>query len=194
MQAAARTLALLYAFLYLLLAGWHIWSRPGTPALTPLVDGFGRLVQHPLQPEYLVLLGIPVAAAVAAKALMTNKVLNGDVTKTIGTSEGVLAGAAETVRKDAGSADLLDFQYAAFNAIALVYFFATFLGTTASNPDAGLPGIPPTLLGLSGVSALSYVAKKSLEKGTAPEVLGVSPRRVVLQHDLFLTVAGTGLC
>jgi hypothetical protein len=192
LQAAVWTTALLYAFLYVLLAGWHLVTRPETPKLTHLVDGFAALLKHPLQPEYVVLLGIPMAAAVAAKALVTGKIQNGTLVKPPSTDEGVAAGIAEVVSHDDGNADLLDFQYAAFNAILLVYFFATFLGTTAADPSKGLPSLPATLLALAGVSAATYVAKKSLESSTAPQILGVSPRLAVIGQDLYLSVTGSG--
>jgi hypothetical protein len=152
-QAALWTGAVLYAFLFLLIAGWHIWNRPKTPRLIGLKDGFAHLIVHPLQPEYLVLLGVPITAAIAAKALTLNKVIAGTLAKTTGTSEGVAAGLAETVSNDTGNADLLDSQYVAFNLITLIYFFSAFFGTTVANPSGGLPSIPPTLLALSGVSA-----------------------------------------
>src|SRR5262249_27174522 len=152
-QAVLWTGAIVYAFLFLLVAGWHIWDRPKTPQLANLTDGFAHLIHHPLQPEYVVLLGIPITAAIAAKSLIFNKVVAGTLTKTTGTSEGVVAGLAETVSNDSGSADLLDSQYVAFNLITLIYFFSVFFGTTIANPSTGLPAIPPTLLALSGVSA-----------------------------------------
>jgi hypothetical protein len=194
LQAALWTVALLYAFVYLLLAGWHIWDRPQTPRMDLLRDGFARLVQHPLQPEYLVLLGIPLGAALAAKALIQNKVVAGTLTKTPGTSEGVLQGIGEVVSNDTGSTDLLDTQYAAFNLITLVYFFSAFLGTTVSDPRLGLPSLPATLLALSGVSAATYVTKKSLETGTVPLIRGVSPRLVTPGVHVYLKVTGTGFC
>jgi hypothetical protein len=193
-QAALWTGAVLYAFLFLLIAGWHVWNRPKTPRLINLKDGFAHLIVHPLQPEYLVLLGIPITAAIAAKALTLNKVVAGTLTKTTGTSEGVVAGLAETLSNDTGNADLLDSQYVAFNLITLIYFFSAFFGTTVASPSGGLPSIPPTLLALSGVSAAAYVTKKTLEKGTAPQVLGVAPRLAVLGRDIYLKVTGAGFC
>jgi hypothetical protein len=191
-QAALWTGALLYAFLYVLLAGWHVWTRPETPRLKALENGLEQLLQHPLQGEYVVLLGIPVAAAIAAKALVSGKILSGSMVKPPSTDEGVVAGVAETVSNDEGSGDLLDFQYAAFNVILLLYFFAEFLGKTSASPASGLPSLPPTLLALSGVSAATYLAKKSLEKGTAPQVLGATPRLAVIEQDWFLSVTGAG--
>jgi hypothetical protein len=106
-QAALWTSAVLYAFLFLLLAGWHIWNWPKTSRLIGLKDGFAHLIVHLLQPEYLVLLGVPITAAIAAKALTLNKIVAGTLTKTTGTSGGVVAGLAETISNDTGNADLL---------------------------------------------------------------------------------------
>ena len=81
------TYAVLYALTYVLIAGWHVIPGEG-PALTGLNDGFNGLIAHPFQPEYLALLGFPLSAALAAKALITGKIVNGDMTKPLSATEG----------------------------------------------------------------------------------------------------------
>ena len=193
-QAVLWTYALLYSFIYLLLVGWHVWNRPGSPSLSEYVGAMDKLLQHQLQPEYFVVLGFPIAAAIAAKALVTKKVIAGDLTKTLASDRGVAAGVAETVSDDSGSVDLLDFQYAAFNLVMVAYYFQQFFHVTVHHPDQGLPDLPPTLLALSGVSVATYLAKKSLESSTAPEVVSVTPSLIVISHTLTLAVTGRGFC
>lgn len=155
-----------------------------------LHGAFNRLVNAPLQPEYIVLLGLPIGAAVAAKALTTNKVVTGAVVKPPPppAATGVLAGLAEVVSNDEGTTDLLDFQYFLFNLVTLAFFFLEF----ANRPENGLPKLPATLLLLSGVSGSAYLAKKGLERGTAPSITAVTPMRLVVGKETSLKIAGTG--
>ncbi len=95
---------------------------------------------------------------------------------------------AEVVTDDRGTNDVLDFQYTAFNLLALVYFFVQFF----SNLTDGLPDIPATLLALSGVSVTAYGTKKALETGVGPQVTATSPRRLLLTKDSELVATGTG--
>ena len=129
-------------------------------------------------------MGLPIAAAVTAKALVTGKTASADLVKTPAESTGVEKGLAEVVSNDAGQADLLDLQYFAFDIVALLYFLIQFLTVTAVDPSKGLPTIPPTLLALAGVSTTGYLVKKALETGVAPTISSVSPLRVQLGQDL----------
>jgi hypothetical protein len=155
-------------------------------------EAFRDVVHGELQPEYYVLLGFPLVAAVAAKALTVNKVASGTLTKPpLGATDadveedgesagGVTQGLAEVMSNDRGDADLLDFQYFAFNLLALAYFAIEFL----THPEVGLPDLPPTLIALSGVSAATYTTKKALETDVRAVVTRVIP-------DPFPAVAGT---
>lgn len=201
LQATLWTYALLFAFLDLLLVGWHVIrhscppnSAKGTcpPVLAGYNSGFNKLITQELRPEYFVLLGLPIAAAIAAKALFQNKSINGQVAKTLSDKQGVLAGASEALTDDNGDVDLLDFQYVAFNALTLVYFFSVFFSTVVRNPANGLPAIPPTLLALSGVSAASYITKKGLEKSTMPDLYLSDPAVIILGRTDTITLAGNG--
>jgi hypothetical protein len=189
-QAVLWTYAVLFAFSYMLVLGRVPYDRPGRPHIG-LDDAFADFVASELQPEYIALLGLPIAAAVAAKALTTAKVAKNQMSKPPGATSGVAAGVAEIVSNDAGQSDLLDFQYFAFNLLMLAYFFIAF-ASSSEVPSQGLPDIPATLLTLGGVSTTSYVVKKALEEGVAPTITSVAPLRVQLGKDTKILITGSG--
>lgn len=168
-QALLWTLAILYAFVFLLLWGRstrcgdsELRERPRCEAATRARSTFTRVVNGDLQPEYYVLLGFPLAAAVAARAITQAKVDDGTIKKEevkAGT-QGVVQGLSEVVSNDRGETDLVDLQYFAFNLLTLSFFFAEFL----TKPHLGLPDLPATLIALSGVSAGVYTTRKALAK------------------------------
>jgi IPT/TIG domain len=126
-----------------------------------------------LKQQYLLLLGIPVAAAVVAKGITQSKVQDGQLPtkQPDGTETNVLSGVGQLVADDRGRPDLLDFQYFGFTLILLAYFFTKFLG----NESVGLPELPDTLVGLSGVSAAGYLGKKGLQQDTGPFISTIDP-------------------
>jgi hypothetical protein len=191
LQAVLWTYAVLFAFSYMLVLGRVPYDTSERPDVG-LNEAFTDFVEADLQPEYIALLGLPVAAAVAAKALTTGKIAQNQMSKPLSDKSGVGAGLAEIVSNDEGQGDLLDFQYFAFNVLALVYFFVAFATTSADSPVEGLPDIPPTLLTLAGVSTTSYVVKKALESGVAPTITSVAPIRVQLGRDTKLVISGSG--
>jgi hypothetical protein len=213
-QPVLWTFAVFFAFVFLL-----VWGRSsgcgahsGGAACREAVTGraaFERTINRGLQSEYYVLLGIPLAAAVAARALVTNKVAAGTLTKTpigsdtppgndassagsadteAGASSGVVQGLSEIVSNDQGQADLLDFQYFAFNLVTLTFFFVEFL----THPSGGLPDLPTTLIALSGVSAAAYTTKKALETDVGPAITAVIPPRAPRVPQQRLAVNGNG--
>jgi hypothetical protein len=141
---------------------------------------FTNAVTTNWRPEYLVLLGLPVAAATVAKAAVAGAnsgqgpATSADVAA--GASgvyvrdpvrEGVwgfLAGVAELFTGDDDAVAWADLQYVVFTLITLAYFVSQFL----AQPTAGLPPVPAALLTLMGVSATGYAANKIVNtKGTA---------------------------
>lgn len=191
-QVLMWTLAVLYAFTFLLLWGRSIGCDRPTPLCQQAqrVRGlFGDVLEEPLETEYYALLGLPTAAAVAAKALTVNKVAKGEVVKekAAGDQKGIGRGLAEVVSADNGRTDLIDFQYFAFNLLALAYFLFQFV----ARPADGLPEIPPTLIALTGVAVAAYTGKKALET-EAPTISAVIPRRLVVGEATTLTVVGSG--
>jgi hypothetical protein len=127
---------------------------------------------------YFLLLGGPFAAAVAAKGIVTAKVQKDPTSKTNtdAASETAVATAATTaadatagdlIMNDNGDTDLVDTQYVLFTAVAVAYFVGTLVMTTidylhGSRTDVGLPEIPSALLGLTSLSALTYVGNKTV--------------------------------
>jgi len=138
------------------------------------------------RPEYLVLLGLPVAAATTAKAVVATAnsgrgpldSASAAQAQSLGLdrvyvrdsvpekARGILTGLAELLTGDDGAVAWADLQYVVFTLITLAYFAAQFL----TRPADGLPPVPAALLTLMGVSASAYTANKIVNtKGTAPQ-------------------------
>ena len=127
-----------------------------------------------LPAQYYLLLGGPFAAALLAKAFTTTKVENGTIVKLEKPAEGnPIAGLREVLSNDENTNDLVDTQYFMFNLIALAYFFIAFIGGLTS----GFPDIPEVLYGLTSAAALTYTAKKGLER-SVPLILSANPTTV----------------
>lgn len=174
-QVVLWTFAIFYALVFLLLWGRSVGCAStdldDTPACEQAMvgrDAFLAVTNGALQHEYYALLGLPVAAAVAAKAITTNKEADGELVKDdIDPGQGGFRDSlSEIISNDAGETDLIDFQYFAFTLLALAFFLTEFF----ANPGAGLPNLPPTLVALSGVSTGAYTAKKSLAKDDPAEI------------------------
>jgi hypothetical protein len=123
--------------------------------------------------EYLILLGGPFAAAVASKAIVSDKVGKGTLAKqprTTAASRRERVG--EAFSDDRGNADLIDSQYLLFNLVALVYVIGGFV----SDPTLGVPEIPDVLVALTGISAATYVSNKAVAAEQA-ELTAVIPAR-----------------
>jgi hypothetical protein len=151
--------------------------------------GWQRFVASGLTGSYLLLLGIPATAGVAAKAITQSQVQSGNTTKTPATSPAdttIAARAAQIFSADDGTTDIGDFQYVVFNLVTATYFIAHFI----RGPASGLPVIPDTLLGLTSVSAAAYVAKKAADR-SQPLITGVFPA-TLRGGDTFI-VTGTNL-
>jgi len=162
------TAAVITALIYLLLLSRTV---PGQSLF------LGALNQN-WRPEYLVLLGLPAAAATAAVAAVKtsnhgegpDRIAAGDVatagryTRQMVPDDihGFPQGLAELITDDNGIIAWADLQYVAFNVITLVYFASQVLST----PKDGLPPIPAALLTLMGVSATTYAANKGIETRT----------------------------
>ena len=203
------TLLVSWALLSMLIAGEfvsvdHCHHAMGTITcpddVARLQRSWTAFLKGPLSGTYLILLGVPGAAAVAAKQVTTNDVKGQGFKKPkppippdvkqkhpVATrAKAPLVGLAEIFSDDDGATDIGDFQYLIFNVITAVYFVAQFL-----HPDGkGLPTIPNTLLGLTGVSASVYIGKKAATD-SSPTVTGVFPQP--LHNDAEFTVLGTGL-
>jgi hypothetical protein len=195
LQVVLWTFAVFYAFAFLLVWGRsvgcnHTVHKPVCTASSTARGLFNRVASNPLQPEYYVLLGFPLTAAIATKALTTAKVASGALTKKdVGSgdisSKKVLS---EVISNDDHQTDLIDFQYFAFNLLTLAFFAIEFL----TKPSNGLPNLPATLIGLSGLSTATYTAKKALETDIPPAITSVIPRRIRLQAGAVASIIGAG--
>jgi hypothetical protein len=150
--------------------------------------GWLHFLHTGLSGGYLILLGVPAAAGLAAAGITQSQV-NGPGYKTTKPKPGrpnPFARITEIFSADDGTTDLGDFQYLIFNLITAVYFVAQFV-----KPDGtGLPVIPDTLLGLTSVSAGLYVGKKAVTRNQ-PAITGVFP--LPLHDSQTFTVLGGGL-
>jgi hypothetical protein len=158
LQALLWTYAILWALISVLAGGG--------------AEEFNDVVGDELRDEYFLLLGGPYLVAIAAKAKTTHDVSRArerkqrdpKPAKPPDAHGGPAGRVAEIVTKDDGSVDLGDFQYFAFTLLTLTYFVWAFI----ASPSDGLPGIPGTLLVLTGVSQAAYLGKKVLV-GRSPD-------------------------
>jgi hypothetical protein len=164
-----------YAFFFAVL--WLLIFRPGD------------FEQHwaNVQPEYLILLGSPAAAALLAKKFTSDHVEDDTVVQTPASEPAKLQTAAtETITTNDGQADLFNFQYVLFNLLAIGFFFSHFL----FHPGKGLPDLPETLVALTGLSAAGYVAKKGWETSGIPSVSSVTPSLLLFGKDNQISING----
>lgn len=194
-QLVLWTGAVLFAFFFMLIWGRSVGcgdkDNEGERVCIEAAEGresFDLAIAQPLQVEYYVLLGLPAATAVAAMALTKNKVQSGELTKPDAETAGVTQGLSELVSSDSGETDLVDFQYLAFNLVTLLWFAFEF----ASEPSAGLPALPPTLIGLSGVAAATYTTKKAIARDSRAAISSVVPSRAPKVKDTALRLYGSG--
>jgi hypothetical protein len=174
-QVVLWTAAVVWALVDLLLLAR---AYPGGSLFTNAVTSNWR-------PEYLVLLGLPVAAAATAKAVVAGansgqgpaisdpdsmmKIASRlNVTSSLNVKrvyvrdpagqdvKGFFAGVAELFTGDDNTVDWADLQYVIFTLITLAYFAIQLL----AQPAYGLPPVPAALLTLMGVSASGYAANK----------------------------------
>lgn len=176
-QVAAWTYLVLFALCALMLIGKSLncpaSSQTGCVQIrAPLAAAFDAFLTTGLQPSYLQLLGLPTAAAVAAKAITTGKIAAAQnqgrppaKTPAPDTNQALGDRVAELVSDDNGDTDLGDLQYQLFNLLTMAWFLVTFLPHPLR--PSGLPDLPATLIGLTGVSTAGYVTKKALEPAAA---------------------------
>ena len=207
-QVAVWTVVLVFGLLLLLLvdrtpncpqalANPHLGS---CPANTLTGVSFADLLGRHFPWEYLLLLGWPIALAVAAKQQVLKALSEIDAAtgadvdpaqpkagspdavgadprgevKTPATDTdaiGVLAGLRDVVADDHGRGALLDAQYFVFTLVTTGYFILQ----VVTHPAAGLPQIPAALLVLMGISGGGYLSGKVLDPVGAKSERGVPP-------------------
>jgi hypothetical protein len=149
--------------------------------------GWRNFIASGLAGGYLILLGIPASAGVAAKAITQTKSDAGTVVKTKASQkQSIGSRVAQIFSADDQTTDVGDFQYMIFNLVTAVYFVAEFVRPSTQ----GLPTIPDTLLGLTSVSAALYVGKKAATR-SQPKITGVFPS--ILRAGQAFTIIGNGL-
>ncbi len=137
-----------------------------------LFDGFQladtNSTTKPIWDDYLILLGGPFAALVIARGVVSSKVQNQTVQKTVASDDS--ASLTQAASDDSGSVDLVDSQYLLFNIVVFGYVI---IGLASKDQ---LPVIPAALLALTSASAGTYVLNKTVSN-SAPTVSGVVPAR-----------------
>jgi hypothetical protein len=115
-----------------------------------------------------------LAAYVLARHTTSTKVDNGTLDKTTATTSTLnpIAGLGQVLGNDSGQADLGDTQYFVFNLVVLLYF----VGTLMQHLDEGFPELPAILVGLTSLSAATYVTKKATERAE-PSLKSVVPSK-----------------
>jgi hypothetical protein len=154
--------------------------------------------------KYLILLGGPFAAAVLAKGIVSAKTTSGTLQVPANQAASIdavsapvtpAAGSAkppevsDIVANNPGELDLVDTQYLVFNLVLFVYAAGTFISNTG-NANFRLPDLPATLLGLTSLSALTYVGNKAAQR-SAPGISGVTHASDAAGIDIVIT--GTNL-
>ena len=107
-----------------------------------------------LTPNYLVLLGAPFVTLAGSAFIVNRQIGAGDRQKVQSTGP---AQFTDALTNDDGSADLVDSQYLVFTGVLLFYFLTSFLPRPSRLPD-----LPWGLVGLTGVSAGTYLLNKSV--------------------------------
>jgi hypothetical protein len=162
LQAVLWTYALSWVLLAVVIGKWV-----GVDA------GYEQLIAQSLPQEYLILLGGPFAAAVASKGIVATKVENGTMSKPPGDPDvSTKKKIAQVFSNDQGNTDLVDTQYLIFNLVGLAYLIGGFL----SDPSGGVPSIPGIVVGLTSVSAATYVSNKAVSADAASLTSVVPPR------------------
>ncbi len=113
---------------------------------------FGQDTAHfeSLNGEYLLLLGGPFAAAVLAKQAASTRV--GEAEQQVPAAK---PGVGDLVQDGSENGAVADAQFLLFNLVALAYFV-----TALVRSPTALPDLPDTLVGLTSVSALTYLGAK----------------------------------
>lgn len=176
LQAVLWTYAILGALAVLLIL-YLMGDTQGLEILTgahaPPENDAGQPVDA-FPEAYLLLLGGPFAAAVAAKAIVSARVEDGTLNRSEGEEDAdIRTRLSEAVSDDKGNVDLVDTQYLLFNLLLLGYFLALFI----ADPRDGLPELPDVLVALTGLGALTYVTNKAVQRAK-PSLSSVSPNEV----------------
>ena len=165
-QAGLWTVVLAWGIAFLL--GQHLFEDQSLNSVLP----------QDTWDQHLIVLGGPFAAAVLAKGIVTYKLANGSLTKTIVGPDA--ATISQVLQDDANQTDLVDSQYFLFNLVAIVYF----LVQIARKPV--LPTMPAVLLAATSGAAALYVSYKAAS-ANKPVISSVVPRTARPGDQLTIT-------
>lgn len=134
--------------------------------------------------SYLLLLGGPFASAVLAKGITVAQVNNNPSAKSAAVAVAATAAPmamqtnqspspTDLLTDDSGTTSLPDTQYVMFSLVAILYFAGSFVQNLvgfayAATQAVTLPSIPPALLGLTSLAALTYVGHKAVGNPAPP--------------------------
>ncbi len=130
--------------------------------------------------SYLLLLGGPFASAVLAKGITANKAEMTSLNISGAASDSAVGTAApagsdvsgpkitDLGKGNNGDGSMADTQYVVFTLVAMIFFVGSFIQRLVSYGNGELdaiqlPPIPAALLGLTGLTALTYVGAKVTE-------------------------------
>lgn len=142
----------------------------------------GLLLRNGVIPDFktslIVLMGISYGGLITANGLQAKKPKNEIRDKKPEWSNLISVG---------GSIDLSRLQLFGFTIVGILLYIYNLY---TSNPLAGLPDIPPTLLSLMGVSQTGYLGAKAM--GDKVSVNFLSPKVVPIGKETTITLVGSG--
>ncbi|MFI4990285.1 MAG: hypothetical protein ACHQHO_05150 [Solirubrobacterales bacterium] len=167
-----------------------VWTLVVGAMLLALIYAYIKGHHRPLQAtnssgvvgQYALLFGGPLGSAILAKQIVSTQVREKPGVKPPATKK---PSPTDLVTDDKGDPELGDLQYVLFNAIALAFALATMLST----PIKGIPHLPDVLLGLTSVSAVGYVAKKTLTP-TGLTSASIEPSQGTPKDKVVIAVEG----
>jgi hypothetical protein len=154
----------------------------------------GTAVPSSVPAEYFVLLGIPAAGALGAKAITKGQADAGAKTSLPESTLNPVKGVGQIFSDDTGTPDLLDSQYFLFNCLLLGYFLAGFFQIAdpkGASTDIILPTLPGSLLALAGISTATYLGKKGLGEASGTTIPSGSSVQLPEDSDVSLPGGGT---
>lgn len=182
LSAGAWTWVLAWAILSLFAAHWA-----GND------DGWKKLLKQGIEDQYLILLGGPFLALVAAKGFLTNNLAKGTANKTVADDQNAStlpSRISQAYSDDSGQTDLVDTQYLLFGAVALAVFIGTFLRGPFNQ---GLPALPDFVIALSSLGATVYIANKWQATDAGPNLKLATPDHEDINALASVTLFGTNL-
>jgi hypothetical protein len=173
------TVGVAFALTYVSTRSW-LESTPWQCSGGPNTTSYNCIPGGSTWEQYVILLGVPAAAAVVAKGVTSYKVANGTLQKVPADQASGIISLSELTGNDAGQSDLVDIQYLIFNLIAFFYVAVYFV------QQGTLVSVPSMLLGLTSTAAAAYTLNKTLQN-SKPGITGVTPNTIAPGVDIIIT-------